>query len=290
MLNHEPLIMKFSPIRSARVVRSLCQAAFLSLVFLPALAAADDAPPMEVASGWQLQDAALVPQTGADLSQASFQPEKWYAATVPGTVLTTLVNNGVYPEPLYGENNRPEKIPESLSRTPYWYRTVFTVPAGYAGKKIWLNFDGINYLADVWVNGKNLGSIQGAFLRGVFDLSGVVTPGQPAVLAVLVHPQPHPGKPHEHTLANGMGYNGGQTAIDGPTFLCTIGWDWIPAIRDRDTGIWQKVFLSASGPVLLKDPQVTTDLPLPSLDSADVTVATTLQNVSDQPQTGILKG
>ena len=61
-------------------------------------------------------------------------------------------------------------------------------------------------------------------------------------------------------------------AIDGPTFLCTIGWDWIPAIRDRDTGIWQKVFLSATGPVLIKDPLVTTDLPLPRTDSADVAV------------------
>jgi beta-mannosidase len=245
---------------------------------------------MDLDTGWQLQDAALVSQTGADISHASFHPEKWYAATVPGTVLTSLVNDGVYPEPLYGENNRPDKIPDTLCRTPYWYRTVFTVPAGYAGKKIWLNFDGINYTAEVWVNGKNLGAMKGAFSRGMFDLSDIVTAGKDATLAVMVTPQPHPGKPHEHTLANGMGGNGGQTAIDGPTFLCTIGWDWIPAIRDRDTGIWQKVFISASGPVLVREPQVTTDLPLPGLDSADVTVATTLQNVTAQPQTGILKG
>ena len=70
----------------------------------------------------------------------------------------------------------------------------------------------------------------------------------------------------------GLVQNGGETAIDGPTFLSTIGWDWIPAIRDRDTGIWQKVFLSASGPVLIKDPLVTTDLPLPRIDSADIAV------------------
>ena len=82
------------------------------------------------------------------------------------------------------------------------------------------------------------------------------------MLAVLVSPQPHPGVPHEHTLRDGLGPNGGITAIDGPTFLSTIGWDWIPAIRDRDTGIWQKVFLSATGPVVVKDPLVTTDLPL----------------------------
>ena len=78
----------------------------------------------------------------------------WYRATVPGTVLTTLVNNHVYPEPTYGENNRPNIIPESLCRTSYWYRTEFPVPANYAGRQIWLNFEGINYVADVWVNGR----------------------------------------------------------------------------------------------------------------------------------------
>jgi len=87
-----------------------------------------------------------------------------------------------------------------------------------------------------------------------------------------------------------MGKNGGITAIDGPTFLSTIGWDWLPAIRDRDTGIWQRVYLTATGPVLVKDPLVTTDLPLPSIDSSDVTVQATVENVTDQPQKGVLKG
>jgi Exo-beta-D-glucosaminidase Ig-fold domain/Glycosyl hydrolases family 2/Glycosyl hydrolases family 2, TIM barrel domain len=117
-----------------------------------------------------------------------------------------------------------------------------------------------------------------------------VTPGKKTVLAVLVAPQPHPGDPHEHTLNNGLGKNGGITAIDGPTFLSTIGWDWLPAIRDRDTGIWQKVFLSVTGPVLVKDPLVTTDLPLPRIDSSDVAVQASVENVTDQPQKGILKG
>jgi hypothetical protein len=107
---------------------------------------------------------------------------------------------------------------------------------------------------------------------------------------VLVAPQPHPGDPHEHTLRNGVGKNGGLTAIDGPTFLSTIGWDWLNAVRDRDTGIWQKVFLSATGPVLLKNPLVTTDLPLPRTDSSDVAVQATVENVSDQPMTGLLEG
>ena len=243
-----------------------------------------------LSSGWQLQDAAKVPQSGADISVPTFATTGWYAATVPGTVLTSLVNDHVYPEPLYGENNRPEVIPESLARTSYWYRTIVAIPKSYKNHRVWLNFDGINYSATVWVNGAQVGSVRGAFLRGNFDIAPNVTPGKPAVVAVVVAPEPHPGNPIEHTLRNGVGHNGGITAIDGPTFLSTIGWDWLPGIRDRDTGIWQKVFLSATGPVIVKDPLVTTDLPLPKIDSTDIGVQATLENVSDEPQKGVLAG
>lgn len=123
------------------------------IVFAPLSAAAKPAAPepVVIASGWQLQDAAKVPQSGAEVAATAFNTTGWYTATVPGTVLTTLVNNKVYAEPLYGDNNRPEKIPESLNRTSYWYRTEATIPQVYAGKHIWLNFDGINYSSSVWL-------------------------------------------------------------------------------------------------------------------------------------------
>ena len=248
------------------------------------------AQPVMIDSGWQLQDAAKVSQTGAEVASAKFKTQGWYPAIVPGTVLTSLVNAGLYPEPLYGENNRPDKIPDSLARSPYWYRTTFSVPKSYESKHVWLNLEGVNFSSQVWVNGTQIGTTKGAFRRGIFDISTAVTPGKKAVLAILVAPQPHPGDPHEHTIRNGVGTNGGITAIDGPTFLSTIGWDWIPAIRDRDTGIWQKVFISASGPVVIKDPLVTTDLPLPKVDTADVSIQTKLDNISDLPQKGVLKG
>ncbi len=257
----------------------------------PSLAAAASAPqPVTLAAGWRLQDVAKVPEAGAEVASAAFDDHSWYAATVPDTVLTSLVNDHAYPEPLYGENKRPEIIPESLCHTSYWYRTVIRVPRAYRNQHVWLNFDGINYAADVWVNGVQVGKIRGAFIRGIFDITAQVKPGQPAVVAVLVAPQPHPGDPHEHTIHNGVGRNGGITAIDGPTFLSTIGWDWLNAVRDRDTGIWQKVFLSATGPVVLKNPLVTTDLPLPRTDSSDVAVEAAVENVSDHPVNGVLEG
>jgi beta-galactosidase/beta-glucuronidase len=246
--------------------------------------------PLILDSGWQLLAASKISRSATDIAWTGFDPvEDWRPATVPGTVLTSLVNDGVYPEPLYGENNRPDKISEGLCRDSYWYRIVFRPPKAYAGKRIWLHLDGINYSAEVWINGHNAGTMHGAFARGVFDITDYVRPGKKAALGVLVAPPPHPGWPHEHTQFDGMGLNGGITAVDGPTFLCTLGWDWIPAIRDRDTGIWQKVYLSASGPVIIKNPLVTTDLPLPDLDHADITIQTTVENVTAYPQHGELR-
>jgi hypothetical protein len=204
--------------------------------------------------------------------------------------LTSLVNGKIYPEPLYGENNRPDKIPETLCRTSYWYRTTFNVPRSFQGRYVWLTFKGINYTAEVYVNGAMLGTIEGAFARGIFDVTTNLSFDAPNALAVHVHPQPHPGATHEKTIATGTGPNGGVTGLDGPTFLCSIGWDWIPTIRDRTTGIWQDVMLSATGPVVVQDPYVMSEIPLPRTDTAELTVQTTLRNVSGSTQKGTLTG
>ncbi|MFC5865141.1 sugar-binding domain-containing protein [Acidicapsa dinghuensis] len=284
------MFKKVSSLRGMASLPRLILLALLSVGSSLAAFAGQASVEVPVTSGWQMQDAAKVPEkgtgAGARISRTSYKPKDWYDAVVPGTVLTTLVKNGVYPEPLYGENNRPDRIPESLNKTSYWYRTVVDVPAAYRGRHVWLNLEGVNFSAEVWANGTYLGTMRGAFKRGIFDISPYVKAGEKIAIAVQVKPQPHPGNPYEHTIANGMVTNGGITAIDGPTFLCTIGWDWLPGIRDRDSGIWNKVYLNSTGPVVLKDPLVTTDLPLPKTDSAEVAISATLENLANQPETG----
>jgi len=276
------LVMK----RSFR--RQYSAPAFCCLTLLLILAVAPSCAQSALTiAGWQLQDSAIVTAAAQTVSTRSFQTQGWYAATVPGTVLTTLVNNGVYPEPLYAENMRA--IPESLNKTSYWYRASFTVPRSYKGRHVWIHFGGINYEAHVWVNGHQAGAIRGAFIRGDFDVTPFVKPGRVSVVAVLLTPQPHPGIPHEHTAALGVGRNGGDTALDGPTFLSTIGWDWLPAVRDRDTGIWLPVTMDATGPVLIKDPFISADLSA-AYDIAELHVSTTIENKSDKPVTGVLTG
>lgn len=227
---------------------------------------------------WRLKAAPGLTEGGAALSQPGYADSLWYAAKVPGTVLSTLIDRGVYPDPDYGLNNMV--IPDSLARQDYWYRTHFTAPAQFDGKRLTLTFQGINYAAEVWLNGVRLGDIRGAFIRGVFDVTHRIQPGRVNALAVRISPPPHPGIPSEESIAFGPGENGGSMAIDGPTFIDTEGWDWIPGIRDRDAGLWQDVVLQASGPVRILDATVITQLPLPRIDEAALQILVPLDNAS----------
>ncbi len=225
---------------------------------------------------WRLSAAPEVTDDGATLSQPGYSDGPWLPAVVPGTVLTTLIARGVYPDPDFGLDNLA--IPDSLSRQDYWYRSVFDAPAGLRDRELTLTFNGINYAAEVWLNGARVGNIRGAFIRGIFNVTGLLQPGRRNALAVRISPPPHPGIPHEQSIAAGPGANGGMLALDGPTFIATEGWDWIPGIRDRDTGIWQSVELRATGGLRLIDPRVVTRLAMPRLDNAGVTIEARIEN------------
>lgn len=241
-----------------------------------------------LSSGWEMAEAEKV--TGADQSifNKDFNTSAWYNATIPGTVLTTLVDQGVYPDPYFGLNNL--SIPESLCRKDWWYRVSLTLPQNAAGKTIWLLFNGINYKADIWLNGKLLGQISGAFTRGKFDATDNFNLKSENILAVHIYPPDNPGIPHEESLKTGAGPNGGQLCLDGPTFISSEGWDWVPGIRDRNIGIWQDVRLRLTDAITISDPQVITDLPLPDTSSAEITVKSGLKNNSNKIQTVTFSG
>ena len=237
-------------------------------------------------SAWKLAQADEVGAAANTLSRVGFADDKWYRATVPGTVLTSLIDAGVYPDPDFGLNNL--QIPESLNKHDYWYRTEFVAPSALNSRKATLTFNGINYAAEVWLNGERLGNIRGAFIRGMFDVSGKVLPGQNNAIAVRISPPPHPGIPHEQSIAAGPGENGGALALDGPTFIATEGWDWIPGIRDRNSGLWRNVTLKGSGAVRMLDPQIVTRLALPATDRADIQISVPLENSSNAAVDGVL--
>ncbi len=232
-------------------------------------------------SGWEMADREMALRGGA-LLESNYDSRHWYNATVPGTVLTTLVEQGVYPDPYIGLNNLA--IPDTLCRQDWWYRLRFKSPEAPDGRKAWLHVDGINYKAVFYLNGTLLGQIAGAFRRAAFDVTAVLRPEGDNILTVHILPPPNPGIPHEQSKIAGVGPNGGQLCADGPTFIASEGWDWVPGIRDRNIGIWQDVRLRFTGTVTMSDPQVITDLPLPDTTVAAVTVRVNLRNHSDQAQ------
>lgn len=241
---------------------------------------------LRLSGGWRLQRENLVSTPGAEISRPGFADESWIPATVPGTALVSYLNIGAIPDPNYADNQL--MISDSFFYSDFWYRNEFTAPASLKGEKIWLHFAGINWKAEVWLNGEFLGRIEGAFRRGRFDLSGRIRPGAKNALAVKILKNATPGSVKEKTFEN-PDRNGGALGADNPTFHASIGWDWIPTIRGRNTGIWNEVWIEAGGPVTLGDPLVASRI---SSDrrSADVRVEIIAENHAPRPVKGVLRG
>ena len=231
---------------------------------------------------WKLQRASEVNASGEAIALAGFNDESWIAATVPGTVLSSYINIGAIADPNVADNQL--QVSESFFYSDFWYRQTFNLDA--LGERMFLDFNGINWKAEVFMNGKQVGNIDGAFIRGKFDVTNVMKQGE-NVLAVKIIKNAHPGVVKEQTSWS-PDYNGGVLGADNPTFHASIGWDWIPTIRGRNIGIWNDVYLTFAGAVTIEDPFVQTDLPLPNTDCADILPEATLKNHTDKVVKGVL--
>jgi Glycosyl hydrolase 2 galactose-binding domain-like/Exo-beta-D-glucosaminidase Ig-fold domain/Glycosyl hydrolases family 2/NedA-like, galactose-binding domain len=236
--------------------------------------------------GWHLQRQPQVQADGEALSKLGFDDHDWLCATVPGTVLTSYLNASAIPDPNYGQNQL--YISDSFFYADFWYRKEFEALNFDPGTRVWLNFDGINWKAEVFLNGKKVGRIEGGFMRGRFDVTDVLKPGEKNALAVRVIKNQTPGSVKQKTLES-SGKNGGALGLDNPTYHASIGWDWIPTIRGRESGIWSNVYLTWSGPVTIENPFVSTSLPLPDTSRADMSLEADVVNHDAKPVKGILR-
>ena len=236
---------------------------------------------------WKIQRSSEVSATGETISTAGYDCDEWVTATVPGSALVSYWNAGALPDPNYSDNQL--MISESFFYSDFWYHTEFDVPSSFKGEELFLNFDGINWKADVYLNGSNLGRIEGAFTRGKFDVTHHIVAGEKNAIAVRIIKNEHIGTVKEQTAVS-PDRNGGILGADNPTFHASIGWDWIPTIRGRNIGIWNDVYLTSTGMVTLEDPFVYSDLPLPETTSADISIEVTVRNHSSENVTGMLSG
>ena len=224
---------------------------------------------------WKLKSGCMVDSTGDRISLAAYHSGGWIDALVPGTVLGSQVAAGLFADPFFGMNLR--KVPgtdypitkifgylpmsaDSPYRCPWWYRSEFTLPST-SRRRTRLHFDGINYRANIWFNGKQIATsdaVAGAFRSYDFDVSQLAVSGERNVLAVEV-------------LA--------QTENDlGIDFL-----DWNAAPADKSMGLWRGVSIVSSGDVAVSNPAVLTRFVSEDLTEAELQVVADVANLAKYP-------
>ena len=236
-----------------------------------------------LSGGWKLFRAPQVTAVGREISSIGFDDSDWLEATVPGTVLGSYVDVGAVAHPNYEANQL--YISDSYFRSDFWYRHVFEAKPNSARQ--FLHFEGINYRAEVYLNGRKMGMIDGAFRSKDFDVTGTLVKGE-NVLAVRIIHNRYPGEVKVQD-AYSPKMNGGILGAENPTMHASIGWDWIPTVRGRNIGIYDDVWLDFTGPVKMEDPFVRTELPLPDTTRASVFAQVSLVNNSDEEVDGVLR-
>ena len=270
------------PQRAFRLRFCLVAAAWAPLALFAMLAPSLSAQTV-LREGWKVQSSAQVAGGGDKVSEPGFPTAGWYPTSAPKTVFAVLVENDVYKNPYYGVNLRTlpgveykiggqfanEEMPaNSPYAVPWWYRKEFEVPSADKGKQVWMQFRGINYRAEIWINGKKVAGpdeVVGAFRRYDFNVTQFVHPGGKNALAVSV------SAPKAGEL--------------GITWV-----DWNPTPPDKDMGLWQEVVVSNSGPVSVRHPFVETRLDLPKAEIAHLTVRAFANNSTSEPVKGTLRG
>jgi exo-1,4-beta-D-glucosaminidase len=230
--------------------------------------------------GWQIQSSCDAKDTGEQVSTPGYAAEGWHKTTVPNTVVGTLVDDKTYPDPIYGTNlktlpgmNYSDKsffaiqdMPDgSPFRCSWWWRKEFAVKPPLSGDYFWLHFPGINYRANVWVNGKKIADakdVAGTYRIFEFDVTATVnTNGQNAIALEIFAP---------------------EKSDLGITWV-----DWNPTPADKDMGIWKEVTLSSNGPVALRNAFVYSKLGA-EYKTAELSLSADLRNQTGKRLEGTL--
>jgi exo-1,4-beta-D-glucosaminidase len=252
---------------------------------------ADAAKPyrIELAKNWKLISSKDLQTEGSAISDASYKDNKWYTIRrMPATVLQILQEDGVYPD-LYVGKNLLEKVPQDLYKQDWWYRTTFDAPVN---NFYTLEFKGINYRAEIWLNGEKIADnkqVAGMYAAHELNVTRWIKPGSKNVLAVRVTPEQLIQDVTGVELADSWfdWLNWKYVGYKGPKEKNP--WQGVSFVPDRNAGIWKPVYLRATGSVSVNNPLVNSKLSL--ADSiAQLTVFANLRNLSMQSVNGMLKG
>ncbi|MBK0380832.1 discoidin domain-containing protein [Mucilaginibacter segetis] len=218
---------------------------------------------------WKVKAQADLGADSANMYKAGYATKNWVKAVVPGTVFASYVADGLEKDPNFGDNIY--QVDKKKYDRNFWYRTEFSVPDNFNKEKIWLNFKGINRKAEIYLNGKQIGSLNGFMQRGQYDITALLNKSGSNILAVLVYCPKTP-------LVN----------YASPTYIPSASWDWMPYVPGLNMGITDDVYLSNTGTLTMHDPWIRTQLPTNA--RADVSVDVKVKNSSAVFQSGTITG
>ena len=240
----------------------------LALVFLMvatlfpacAKAGARDSFPLS-GSDWRIHEDPQGQGVGQKFFDAALTAPGWIPAQVPGNIQADVEAAHLVGPLWYGAVNT--NLYE-VARKDWWYRKDFVMPAAYAGRRITLDFDGVDEHCKVWLNGTLIGENAGMFRRFWFDVSGVALPGQTNRLAVQINRMPEELAPM--LMGSDGPYNGPVGGLPDRTRQVLkdlktqgdLGFDWSANVWAL--GIWKDVRMEATGPVRIDWTRVETSL------------------------------
>jgi len=252
---------------------------------------ADTAKPcrVELAENWKLVSSKDVQTEGAEISVSTYNDDHWYPIhRMPATVLEILQEDDVYPN-LYVGKNLLEKVPQDLYKQDWWYRTTFNAPVSdfYT-----LEFKGINYRAEIWLNGEKIADnkqVAGMYAAYEFNVTRWIKRGSQNVLAVKVTPEQLIQDVTGVELADSWfdWLNWKYVGYKGPKEKNP--WHGVSFVTDRNAGVWKPVYLRSTGSVSVNNALVNSKLFFTD-STAHLTVFANLRNLSAQPVNGMLKG
>ena len=267
------------------ISRTLAAFFLLSLfAFFPTVLSAressSDLPKFDLHGMWQMQSSCVDHSSGEAISTPGFAAQGWHSAEVPGTVVGALVSDKTLPDPDFAMNlksfpgvvlageepfSNRDMPADSPFRCSHWFRTEFATPREYANKHAWLHFLGINYRANIWVNGQKIADradVAGAYRAYEFNIKSLLRAKQNALAVEVFAPE-----------KNDLG----------------LTWvDWNPTPPDKDMGIWREVYLTGSGDVSLRHPFVLSKLG-PDYKTAALTLSAEVRNSADHPVTALVQ-
>lgn len=165
------------------------------------------------------------------------QIKKWNLATVPGTIHTDLLQNNLIDEPFFSDN---ELRLGWISECDWMYQAIFDLPRfSSQSRRVRLVFDGVDTIAEIWLNDEHLGNVENMFRKYEFDVTDKLEQKKNILSVKLLSPMKTANAFQDKYGKLPVALNSERVYLRKAQY--SFGWDWGPSFAT--SGIWKDVYL-----------------------------------------------